>query len=106
MKAILAEASRVPFAKQIEDLVMSTPVSDIHTHLYDPAFGELLLWGIDDLLVYHYLVAEGFRYFDLPYEKFWALSKTAQADLIWQALFLDHSPVSEACRGVLTTLHA
>src|SRR5437667_5965577 len=105
MKAILAEASRVSFAKQIEDIVISTPVSDIHTHLYDPAFGDLLLWGIDDLLVYHYLVAEAFRYLDLPYDKFWALPKTEQADLIWEALFIQHSPISEACRGVLTTLH-
>ena len=47
---------------------MTTPVYDIHTHLYAPAFGDLLLWGIDDLLVYHYLVAEGFRHWDLPYE--------------------------------------
>ena len=38
--------------------VRETSVYDIHTHLYDPAFGELLLWGIDDQLVYHYLVAE------------------------------------------------
>src|ERR1035437_550173 len=106
MKAIVAETGRGPSPKQIEDIVMSTPVTDIHTHLYDPAFKELLLWGIDDLLVYHYLVAEGFRYFDLPYDKFWSLSKTAQAELIWDALFLQHSPVSEACRGVLTTLNA
>jgi hypothetical protein len=74
--------------------------------LYDPAFGPLLLWGIDDLLVYHYLVAEAFRWLDVPYEKFWALSKTAQADLIWETLFLQNSPISEACRGVLTTLQA
>ena len=106
MKTILAEAGRVPFAKQIEDFVMSTPVLDIHTHLYDPAFRELLLWGIDDLLVYHYLVAESFRYTHLPYEKFWSLPKPAQADLVWNELFLQHSPISEACRGVLTTLHA
>ena len=46
---------------------------------YDPAFGELLLWGIDDLLTYHYLIAEGFRYLDIPYEKFWALTKEQQA---------------------------
>jgi len=105
MKTILAEAGRVPVAKQIEEIVISTPVVDIHTHLYDAAFQELLLWGIDDLLTYHYLVAETFRYVDLPYDKFWALSKTAQADLIWDALFLQHSPISEACRGVLTTLH-
>src|SRR5215471_9022950 len=106
MKTVLAETSRIPFAKQIEAIVASTSIVDIHTHLYDPAFKDLLLWGIDDLLVYHYLVAEAFRFLDIPYEEFWSLSKTAQADLIWDSLFLRHSPVSEACRGVLTTLHA
>src|ERR1043165_1962142 len=105
MKAILAETSRVPFAKQIEDVVMTAPITDIHTHLYDPKFSELLLWGLDDLLTYHYLIAEAFRYLDLPYDKFWALSKAEQADLIWNALFIEHSPISEACRGVLTALH-
>jgi hypothetical protein len=88
------------------EVVERTPVYDIHTHLYDPAFGELLLWGIDELLVYHYLIAEGFRQFDLGYDEFWALSKTEQADAIWKALFIDHSPISEACRGVLTVLNA
>ena len=91
--------------QQVADIVGTTPVFDMHTHLYDPAFGGLLLWGIDELLTYHYLIAEGFRHFDLPYEKFWALSKTQQADLIWDALFIQHSPISEACRGVLTVLH-
>src|SRR5437764_11027647 len=105
MKTVLAETSRVPFAKQIEEIVASTPVVDIHTHLYDPAFRDLLLWGIDDLLTYHYLVAEAFRYLQLRPEEFWSLAKTQQADLIWDALFVRHSPVSEACRGVLTTLH-
>src|ERR1043165_2672592 len=90
----------------VAEVVEKTPVFDIHTHLYDAAFGELLLWGIDELLVYHYLIAEGFRQFDLPYEKFWLLSKTQQADAIWNALFIEHSPISEACRGVLTTLQA
>src|SRR2546428_14017792 len=99
MKTILAETSRVPFAKQIEDVVMSTPVVDIHTHLYDPAFQDLLLWGIDELLVYHYLVAESLRFLDAPYEKFWAMSRTAQAELIWDALFLQHSQIGRAsCR--------
>jgi hypothetical protein len=90
----------------VAEVVEKTPIFDIHTHLYDPAFGELLLWGIDELLVYHYLIAEGFRQFDLPYETFWAMTKTQQADAIWHALFLEHSPISEACRGVLTTLNA
>ena len=89
----------------VERIVAETPAYDIHTHLYDPAFGDLLLWGIDDLLVYHYLVAEAFRYLDMPYDRFWELSKSEQADRIWEQLFLKHSPISESCRGVLTTLN-
>ena len=93
-------------ANQVESIVAATPIHDIHTHLYDPAFGNLLLWGIDDLLTYHYLVAESFRYFTGSAAGFWGLPKTRQAELIWEQLFLRHSPVSEACRGVLTTLQA
>ena len=33
---------------------------DVHTHLLPPTHGNLLLWGIDELLTYHYLVAELF----------------------------------------------
>ena len=102
----MSNGTHAELAAQVERIVASTEVYDIHTHLYDTAFGDLLLWGIDDLLVYHYLVAEAFRYLDMPYEKFWKLTKVQQADLIWDALFLQHSPVSEACRGVLTTLNA
>lgn len=91
--------------KTVERTVASTAIADIHTHLYDPAFGPLLLWGIDDLLVYHYLVAEAFRGLDIPYDTFWKLSKTGQAELVWEQLFVRHSPISEACRGVLTTLN-
>jgi len=84
-----------------------TPVTDIHTHLFDPAMGSLLLWGIDELLTYHYLVAEVLRARpDMTVESFWALPKRAQADLIWQELFVKRTPVSEAGRGVLTVLHA
>lgn len=109
---ISASAPKTPGLKEekiastVRDLVARTPIDDIHTHLYDPSFGSLLLWGIDELLVYHYLVAEGFRHHRLPPDRFWAMSKTEQADLIWQTLFLDHSPISESCRGVLTCLHA
>jgi hypothetical protein len=106
MNPIATELVRDQIAAAVQEVVSSTPVADIHTHLYDPAFGELLLWGIDELLVYHYLVAEGFRFLDVPYDKFWALPKTQQAELIWDALFVQNSPVSESCRGVLTTLHA
>ena len=81
-------------------------ITDIHTHLYAPCFGDMLSWGIDELLTYHYLIAEFFRQSDLPYEAFWKLSKKQQAEAIWKALFIDASPVSEACRGVVTVLNA
>ena len=90
----------------VERIVARTPVYDIHTHLYAPGFGDLLRWGIDDLLTDHSLVAEGFRHWELTYEKFWSLDKPTRAELIWTSLFVQSSPISEACRGVLTTLHA
>ncbi len=83
------------------------PVTDIHTHLFDPAMGGLLLWGLDELLTYHYLVAEVFRARPgMDYPAFFKLPKTRQADLIWDELFVRRSPVSEACRGVVTVLQA
>ncbi len=97
-------AEQLPTA--VSRAVREARVFDIHTHLYAPAFGDLLLWGIDDLLVFHYLVAETFRHAALPYERFWGMSKSEQAELVWGTLFLDRSPLSEARQGVLTTLHA
>lgn len=88
----------------IEKEVAEAKITDVHTHIYPENFGKLLLWGIDELLTYHYLIAEYFRYSDMSYEKFFGLSKRGQADLIWKTLFIDHSPVSEAQRGVLTVL--
>lgn len=88
----------------VQAAVRSAPVLDIHTHLYAPAFGPLLLRGIDDLLTYHYLVAEALRWLPIPYGQFWSLGKGEQADLIWRTLFLERSPCSEACQGVLTAL--
>lgn len=79
-------------------------ITDIHTHLYPKSFGSLLLRGIDEVLTYHYLVAETVRWGAVSAEGYWKRTKREQADLIWQTLFIDHSPVSEACRGVLTVL--
>tara|TARA_Y100001960_G_C14736953_1_gene860848 strand:+ start:567 stop:1823 length:1257 start_codon:yes stop_codon:yes gene_type:complete len=105
MSPNISEAKREAITALVSRLVLKTEAYDIHTHLYDPAFGELLLYGIDDQLVYHYLVAEAFRHFDIPYDDFWKLSKEDQAQMIWNALFIDNSPLSEACRGVLTVLN-
>ncbi len=88
----------------VNNAVKKTLITDMHTHIYAPDFGDLLLWGIDELLTYHYLVAEFFRLSDMPYEQFWALSKPQQAEVIWQTLFIENSPISEACRGVITVL--
>ena len=48
-------------AKTVEKCVLEAPVVDIHTHLYSSSFGDLLLRGIDELLTYHYLIAETLR---------------------------------------------
>ncbi len=90
--------------KTVDDIVNETQVMDIHTHLFAPSFHDLLLWGFDELITYHYLVAETLRWVDMPYQYFWALPKSRQADLVWNTLFLENSPYSEACRGVLTVL--
>lgn len=86
----------------VRAVVDETPVFDIHTHLFDAGFGSLLLWGADELLTYHYLVAEVFRVAPMPYDRFWRMTKTEQADYIWKHLFIERSPLSEACRGVVT----
>jgi hypothetical protein len=104
----------------VHAVIKAQKIWDIHTHLYPPSFGTpasnasgktdpagLMLWGIDELVNYHYLVAEVYRVVPstvLPYEKFWGLTKTQQADHIWKHLFVQRTPLGEACRGVLTTL--
>lgn len=92
-------------------ILANQPATDLHTHCYSPRFGSasggLLSYGIDDLLTYHYLVAEVFRVVpatQLSYEQFWAMDKAARADHIWKHLFVERTPLSEACGGVLTTL--
>lgn len=91
---------------QVHLIVNSTYVTDLHTHIFPPAFKDLCLFGIDELLTYHYLVAETFRSANLGYDRFWGMSKTEQADLVWQTLFVENSPVSEAARGVVSVLDA
>ncbi len=93
-------------SQRVERAVSSARVVDIHTHLYDPSFGSLLRWGIDELLVYHYLVSESFRAGPWDYDRFWSATTPEQAEWIWQRLFCDHSPLSEAARGVISTLNA
>jgi hypothetical protein len=87
-------------------IVEETTVFDMHTHLFPPAFGELMRWGIDDLLTYHYLVAELMRFADIRPAQYQRLPREAQADLIWDTLFVRNTPMSEATRGVVAVLSA
>lgn len=88
--------------RAVNGVVDRAPVVDMHTHLFAPHFGALNLWGVDELLTYHYLIAEMFRYAPVSYDQFWALTRSAQADLIWRTLFVENTPLSEATRGVMT----
>ena len=87
-------------------VVTETVVFDMHTHLFPPQFGALSKWGIDNLLTYHYLVAEVMRATDVRPEQFRHMPQSAQADLIWDALFVRSTPLSEATRGVVRVLSA
>ena len=90
----------------VEEVLSSTPFIDMHTHLFPPMFGKLGLWGVDDLLTYHYLEAEFFRSSEMPPERYWKLSKREQANAIWQVLFVENTPISEATRGIIAVLQA
>jgi hypothetical protein len=94
---------------------------DVHTHLLPPTHGNLLLYGIDELLCYHYLVAELFMILPIESEldtvhvepsgrppspdEFFSWPKSRQADLVFDELFVKRTPISEACRGVVTALN-
>mmetsp|Transcript_52189 Transcript_52189/g.126062 ORF Transcript_52189/g.126062 Transcript_52189/m.126062 type:complete len:374 (-) Transcript_52189:456-1577(-) len=88
--------------------VAGAELIDLHTHLLPPTHGALCLWGIDELLTYHYLVAEYFMTApaEISPEEFYAKSKQDQAEIVWKSLFCDRLPISEACRGVVTTLRS
>lgn len=57
-------------------------VSSVHTHLLPPEHGNLMLWGVDELLTYHYLVAEFFQTapLSLSHDAFFALPKVTGSD--------------------------
>ena len=104
--------------KVVRRHVMDVQAIDVHTHLLPPSHGSLLLFGIDQLLTYHYLVAELFMVMPLDSpldsvsgpnaaptaDEFFAWSKPRQAELVFDELFIKRTPISEACRGVITVV--
>lgn len=90
----------------VSEELESTPFIDVHTHLFQPSLGNLGLWGIDELITYHYLEAELFRSSKVTPSSYFAMPKRQKADTIWRALFVENTPVSEATRGVIAVLNA
>ena len=66
----------------------SVEIVDVHTHLFPAEFTDAAL-GIDEILTYHYLIAEYFRYSELDYAEFSGCPRPSrQADLadpLWSA---------------------
>jgi hypothetical protein len=100
--ALLPDQIRTAVAQELGAI----PFVDVHTHLFMPSLGPIGLWGIDELITYHYLEAELFRSSRITPAEYFALPKLAKAELIWKTLFLDNAPVSEATRGVIAVLNA
>src|SRR6202451_2496189 len=74
----------------VQEELQNTPIIDMHTHLFMPSLGSLGLWGIDELLTYHYLEAELFRTSPMTPEQYWRLSKPTPAGASWNALLCEH----------------
>jgi hypothetical protein len=85
----------------IQRIFNQMPAIDMHTHLFPNGFGQYALSGVDELLTYHYLEAEYFRLKELSPEGYFALSKPSRAEVIWDALFVRNTPISEATSGVV-----
>src|ERR1700704_2202392 len=90
--------------RQVEHVVRTTPVIDVHTHIFPPYFEGMFLHGIDELLTYHYLIAETFRSTKFSPPRFWSMTKVERADLVWETLFVRNTPLSEAARGIVSVL--
>ena len=90
---------------------------DVHAHCFAAEYGDkLMAFGVDKLLTAGYgdadlacspdLVAQYLAISDDTPDAFAALPVEEQANRVWRALFVERSPLSEACLGVVTTLEA
>jgi hypothetical protein len=96
----MQQSSPEQLAALVSDVVDAAHVTDMHTHLFPPEWPALSLCGADHVLTFHYLVAEAFRGSDLPYATWRRMTLREQADWVWQRLFTQASPLSEAASGV------
>lgn len=91
---------------QIRRILIQTPITDILTNLFDPAFTGLTRSGLDELLTVPELVGQTIRTQRFDPAEFARADKAVQAATVWKTLFVDQTPVSDATRSVLTTLQS
>jgi len=84
--------------------INSTPIFDLHTHLFPPTHKGYFLLGLKNLLNYHYLIAELLTTTNIKASIFYSYNDDKKASLVWEELFVRRTPISEACAGVLTIL--
>lgn len=87
--------------ERVDKILSNTYAIDIHTHLFPPIFESKFLNGCVNLLSYHYLIEEFLRVAPLEPEEFYSLDIEKGAELIWNTLFVNNTPISEATSGIL-----
>ena len=90
--------------EELNKIINNTEIFDIHTHLFPSSFKTYYLSGIEEVLNYHYLIAELLTSTNITPNAFYDLNNKDRAKKIWEELFIKQTPVSEACKGVLTIL--
>ena len=91
-------------SNKLLNIINSTPIFDLHTHLFPPKHEGYFLLGFKNLLNYHYLIAELLTAANIDASTFYSYNDEKKASLIWKELFEKRTPVSEACAGVLSIL--
>ena len=91
-------------SNKLLNIINSTPIFDLHTHLFPPKHEGYFLLGFKNLLNYHYLIAELLIAANIDASTFYSYNDEKKASLIWNELFEKRTPVSEACSGVLSIL--
>ena len=90
--------------EELNKIINNTEIFDIHTHLFPSSFKTYYLSGIEEVLNYHYLIAELLTSTNITPNAFYDLNNKDRAKKIWEELFIKQTPISEACKGVLTIL--
>ena len=91
-------------SNKLLNIINSTPIFDLHTHLFPPKHEGYFLLGFKNLLNYHYLIAELLTTTNIDASTFYSYNDEKKASLIWNELFEKRTPISEACAGVLSIL--